>query len=69
MADRWEYCWAPFAYALRQLGEDGPRIPRDPDEATLAEWNRLGGEGWEMVGLTLNPNGVTNGAVFKRRGG
>lgn len=67
MATRWEYRWAPLAYALRALGPDGPFVPRDPDEATMAEWNRLGGEGWEMVGLTLNVNGTTNGAVFKRR--
>jgi hypothetical protein len=67
MAKRWEYCWAPFTYALRALGPDGPFVPRDPDEATLAEWDRLGEAGWEMVGLTLNVNGTTNGAVFKRK--
>lgn len=65
--ERWEYCWAPFAYALRSFGPDGPILPKDPDEPTLAGWNRLGAEGWEMVGLTLSPQGTTNGAVFKRR--
>lgn len=67
MDERWEYCWSPFAYALRALGPDGPFVPKDPDEATLAEWNRLGSEGWELVGMTLSPQGTTNGGMFKRR--
>jgi hypothetical protein len=60
--ERWEYMGATFSGVGRTFGKSGKRYL-----SRLGELNRLGAEGWEAVGISLNS--WLNGPVvlLKRR--